>query len=515
MSDGDESMSLDQVHIVDDDSDEDDFEPSFIIGQLTIEQAFNDRLLQECFRRAIDDSENESECWRSDNKNRTMIQLVNRRWSLVTKSMCKHLALSRHNMNRYVNLFPTVFNEVTTLEVVSTGDTSLSSSNDIATTVATMLRALTKQTSLSCLDLSMNELSFDNVDTIMGAIKDNNIVLSKKLTKLNLQSNPLGNDGISALCSIFRAPYTSCITELNLQSCDAVDGLELIGEIISKCPTLTTLDWSYNRSDYTSMMALSNGLRATNNIRTLYLKGCDVEGWGALSIGDTLKLNQSLTHIDLSDNFFGDRGINNISTPLVENHSLTHLDVSGNSISVDGFNSIFKSLELNPPLRYLDLSRNSIDSLNLNNLTEAFSKNTTLETLVMSECGLQNHHLDLISMGLKKSRSLTHLDISKNHISIVHPVLAILTSNRSLLHLNLSRCHFDYNSVYIMLHFLCRVPFQLLDQAQGQVTHQVNNVVHGLKYVNLTSRSSYSSANYTNLNRIIKQSQSPMLRVKL
>ncbi|XP_015771028.1 PREDICTED: protein NLRC5-like isoform X2 [Acropora digitifera] len=71
-----------------------------------------------------------------------------------------------------------------------------------------------------------------------------------------------------------------------------------------------------------------------------------------------LRVNTSLTSLDLSENFIGDKGANSLSEALRVNISLTYLDLGGNSIGNEGAHSLSEALRVNTSLTSLRLDGN-------------------------------------------------------------------------------------------------------------------------------------------------------------
>ncbi|EFA83428.1 hypothetical protein PPL_03575 [Heterostelium album PN500] len=385
------------------------------------------------------------------------------------------LTLTSSNLRACMSTFPWYFQSVNTLEIIVSDIYVFSES------IGTLLASLDSRSRLTSLDLSMTNLEPEDMTFIVDSLINNQS--KPQLKKLNLQSNPLKNEGISLLCKLL--DQSNSIQELILQCCEAEDGLELLGDIIGKNnQSLQYLDWSYNPSDYNNVMSLSSGVRLNDILETLLLRGCEIEGSGAYSLGDTVGVNQTLTKLDISDNRFGDGATTNLAKKLALNHSLTHLDISGNGFTCDSFNHLFSALHSHPTLTYLNLSRNDISTLDLINLTDIFQSNKKLDTLVMNDY---------------------------NHFSNIHPLIDILSFNSSLESLNLFRNSLELESLITLLHFILKIPFRLqTTTCQLSIAQQMNvtRSAHILNYINITPKSKLSSDSYTKLNTLIKQSQS-------
>ena len=98
-----------------------------------------------------------------------------------------------------------------------------------------------------------------------------------------------------------------------------------------------------------------------------------------------LRVNTSLTTLDLFANCIGDEGANSLSDALRVNASLTSLKLDFNSIGDEGANSLSEALGVNTSLSSLRLSHNRIGFNGVNSLSQALSVNTSLTSLKLSE----------------------------------------------------------------------------------------------------------------------------------
>ncbi|KAJ3423714.1 leucine rich repeat family protein [Anaeramoeba flamelloides] len=67
--------------------------------------------------------------------------------------------------------------------------------------------------------------------------------------------------------------------------------------------------------------------------------------------------DQTLTHLDLSENEIDEEGMQALSQALKVNQTLTHLNLSWNQIGYEGMQALCECLKVNQTLVYLDLVR--------------------------------------------------------------------------------------------------------------------------------------------------------------
>ncbi|EGG14585.1 component of SCAR regulatory complex [Cavenderia fasciculata] len=339
------------------------------------------------------------------------------------------------------------------------------------------------------------------------------------LDEFNLSSNKLDNQGISYLVTLLNGFIK--IKNLILESCESLDGLEFIGPLLQD-----NLSIKNNKTEYNSIITLSNGLRKNSILSHLSLKGCDIEGWGALSLGDTMAINKTLTHLDISDNLFGSGGFTNLALKLNGNDSLIHLNASGNHIESIGFSQIFNTLSMNNTLTYLDLSRNQMNTTNEigNSLVESIANNMGLETLLLSECSINNDHFIQLSLAISNNKCLKKLDLSRNMINNIKSLILILIKNSTLKSLNLARMMVSIpeQHLQVLFYYLTRVamPRDVMAAAAGDwlddggSSMSVDMVVHRLEHVNLMPKAALSGSCVRRLNQIVALSKLCFLQLK-
>ncbi|EGC40533.1 hypothetical protein DICPUDRAFT_73870 [Dictyostelium purpureum] len=515
---------MDEMTVILDDDDE--YISTYIQGQKDIHQLLPTHVIQVIFQIALMDNgniESTIETWDCMNRDRLNIELVCKDWCSIIKSSCNTLSLSLNNLLPVTNQIST-FTALKKLEIVclnndysdsddsDDSDTDTDSENDDEpitirknekenknkiieihdddsddeehashksnqasdTIIKHLITIIESQhPTLRILDLSMLGLREYHIEKLLPYLSKH-----RYIEELILDSNPIGDQGIIFISDLLKS--NSVLKELDVQSSKAENGLEYIGAAIAQNKTLKKLIWSYNKSSYSSIIYLSNGLRVNNILESLVLRGCKIEGWGAYSLSETLGINKSLKELDLAQNEFGDRGGCSIAEKLNLHPSLTTLDISCNSISTEAFNSIFQALESNHTLTSLNLSKNIIDtSIPMESVFFSLSHNKTLTSLNLSECSLQNYHFDLISQGLVNNNTLLKLDLSRNNISSIDPFLQVLCKNKTLKSINLSKHKIKLNDINILLHYIIK-------KNQACRSIKLKTIVHQIEFINLS-----------------------------
>ena len=203
--------------------------------------------------------------------------------------------------------------------------------------------------------------------------------------------------------------------------------------------SVTSLDMSHTVSANEGANFLSEVLRVNTSLTSLNLSHTGIRDEGANSLSEALRVNASLTFLDLSDNFIRYMGANSLSEALRVNTSLTSL--YNNVIREKGANSLSKALRVKTSLTSLGLSKNIIEDEGANSLSEALRVNTSLTSLNLSHTGIRDEGANSLSEALRVNTSLTSLNLSHNCIGDggANSLSKALKVNTSLTSLGLSK----------------------------------------------------------------------------
>ncbi|KAN0045020.1 hypothetical protein ACTA71_006547 [Dictyostelium dimigraforme] len=525
--------SITDILLEEEEEEEEKYISRFVKGQSIIHNILPIHIMQIIFYYTLtlgefnNNEETVLKIWDSKNNDRYSLEIVCTTWCSIIKASCRSLILSLNNLE--ANTFRiTHYTYLKKLEIINNvnndsdysdfeesdddednidgnnskdyGDDDIyydyfdqhknityrrkkrvpnNNSDKLAKCLTTILKL--SLPNLYTLNLSMSNLKERHIESIKGPLSTN-----RNITKLHLDSCPIGDQGIVFLADILESNRS--IRQLDLQSCGSINGLEYLGRAISNNTTLEKLTWSYNQSHYTSVMCLSNGLRNEHSqMKSLILKGCDIEGWGALSLADTLAINKSLKELDLGSNQFGDTGAISLASKLNSHPSLSILDLSSNLISTEGLDKILQSIQSNKTLTNLNLSRNPLDlSIPLSNLTSSLEFNSTLISLNLSECDLNNSHFEQISIALKSNKKLKKLNLSKNNLSNIKPFITIIQSNKTLKSIYISKHKFKSNDLFILLNFIFKLKESITLDNGNIINIDTPSIIHQLEYIDLS-----------------------------
>ncbi|XP_067050400.1 NLR family CARD domain-containing protein 3-like isoform X2 [Acropora muricata] len=208
--------------------------------------------------------------------------------------------------------------------------------------------------------------------------------------------------------------------------------------------SLTSLDLSGNSIGSKGASSLSEVLRVNTSLTSLCLTDNSIGAEGASSLSEALRVNTSLTSLDLRVNSIGDEGANSLSKALKVNTTLTSLDLYFNSIGGEGASSLFEALRVNTSLTSLNLSHNSIGSEGASSLSEALRVNTSLTSLNLSRNPIRDEGASSLSEALRVNTSLTSLDLS---VDLIGAEGASSLSEALRVNTSLTSLHLYYNFI--------------------------------------------------------------------
>ena len=191
----------------------------------------------------------------------------------------------------------------------------------------------------------------------------------------------------------------------------------------------------------TGATAIANALKVNSSLTSLNLTGNNYIGGatGATAIADALKVNSSLTGLSLNSTFIGDTGAIAIADALKVNSSLTGLSLEYNSIRSSGGTAIADALKVNSSLRTLSLTNttkeapgnNYIGDTGAIAIADALKLNSSLTYLHLGSNNIGDTGGTAIANALKVNSSLTVLYLYSNNIGYdVNNYIATVRSNQ-------------------------------------------------------------------------------------
>ncbi|KTC91791.1 MULTISPECIES: hypothetical protein [Legionella] len=188
---------------------------------------------------------------------------------------------------------------------------------------------------------------------------------------------------------------------------------KLIERIRANAPELKALDLSNQHLEYEELVALTNALKNNTNLRSLSLKGNQLDDRSIALLASSLPLT-AITSLDLSNNCITLQGL----AELAKHSKVETLNMRSNRIeqTKEGDISISSILD-NPWIKRLDLSNNRLNELAGTDFFPKLKSNTSLQHLSLESTHLNDDSGHLIADFLQTNRSLVFLNISDNNLT--------------------------------------------------------------------------------------------------
>ena len=315
--------------------------------------------------------------------------------------------------------------------------------------VQEILKALDKSKNmLTSIDISNNNIPEQGIVLIIGALLFNNrnltslkitgntigvrgmqsiselLKVSTTLTSLNISNNNITNEGLEILAEVLKMNTT--LTDLNISYNKDIDNTFII-IILSSNNTITKLDISGNHKlDFNVTTRLSQLLIYNKTLTDLNISDCNIN-----------LNNKSMNNIEFIEKIIE---FNTVLKKLNLRHNIGYNDqgkiMSGRRLALS-----LNGLKLNKTLTLLDISKNGINADCFHLLIDDLLKNKTLTTLNISENSIGDKSFDYsreqagryIGDLIKGTNTLTDLYIDNNqftkHKEQIIPIIEALKTN--------------------------------------------------------------------------------------
>ena len=284
--------------------------------------------------------------------------------------------------------------------------------------IATVAIALSKMSTLKCLNLSCNKIFADNTALKIASVIMNNLSLKKiNLSSCNLQANSIViiSEALAKLTSVAYIDLSkNNITDTSTQS---------VAAAITENLLLEHLNLSHSFEYCTDVRSTTNDKGIKNILMPLTMVTC-------------------LKYLDLHSSYVNEVASELLPVVIANNTSLSHLDLTDCKLPEAVLITIAEALKSMDTLEFLSLSSNVITNEAANEIALAVSKNYSLKHLALSDCELEERGLMDIAESLLNISSITCLVLSYNIISdeVSKTLASGITNNMKLTHLDLSFC---------------------------------------------------------------------------
>ena len=189
-----------------------------------------------------------------------------------------------------------------------------------------------------------------------------------------------------------------------------------LAEAIKVNPTVTHLNLTDNNIGDAGAASLAEAMKVNTTLTQLSLWDNNIGAAGAASLAEAMKVNTTLTQLSLWDNNIGDAGAASLAEAMKVNTTLTQLSLWNNNIGAAGAASLAEAMKVNKTLTELDLSKNYVGDAVAASLAEAMKVNTTLAQLNLSENSVGDAGAVSLAEGMKVNTTLTQLSLWNNNI---------------------------------------------------------------------------------------------------
>jgi len=211
--------------------------------------------------------------------------------------------------------------------------------------------------------------------------------------------------------------------------------------------SITFLNVSNNNLGEKGIESLNDAMETNRTLKTLVM--CSVGRYKEIYSFDFLKVNNSLTSLDLYSCELGSKGYSNLSGAMKSNTSITDINLSNTLMNTDRLRRFLEMLKTNNTLVKLNISNNDLYAIP-RNTADVLKNNNTLTHLDISDCMLSNTSFDILADLLTCNKSLTKLiarsNFGRNSWEIGGKFIKLgqcLKVNETLLELDISNCGFE------------------------------------------------------------------------
>lgn len=149
---------------------------------------------------------------------------------------------------------------------------------------------------------------------------------------------------------------------------------------------------------------------------TINLKGMQIDHAKAARLADVIKVNATLTYLDLTNNQIGDAGAGSLADAIKLNTTLTAVHLDGNQIGDAGAVKLANVINTNTSLTSVHLSANEISSVGATSLANAIKVNATLTSLMLGSNRIDDVGAGSLADAIKLNATLTALWLDNNQI---------------------------------------------------------------------------------------------------
>ena len=270
---------------------------------------------------------------------------------------------------------------------------------------------LASSKNIEVLNIGGNALSPDSIQFIVGGVSH-----STSLEKLLLCSSHFSSENVLSLASVLKV--NTRLKNLDIRYCSILSGdfARLVKALNENTATqLQTLKLSGNPICSEGTEAFATMLARNKSLSEIYMRCCSIQGEGAVCLAHAMKLNFTVSYLDISDNPIGSEGVAAFAEMLAMNKHLAKLDMRQCSIQGKEAVRLAKAMEKNCAVTALYISGNPIASEGAAAFAGVLKRNQCLKILWLDGAiGSVESSLQLIK-SLRHNGTLEKLWLSDEH----------------------------------------------------------------------------------------------------
>ncbi|KJE93094.1 hypothetical protein CAOG_003935 [Capsaspora owczarzaki ATCC 30864] len=163
------------------------------------------------------------------------------------------------------------------------------------------------------------------------------------------------------------------------------DGAEAIAEALKVNTTMSELDLGKNQIGVAGAQSIAEALKVNTTLTTLYLDRNQIGDAGAEAIAEALKVNTTVNVLDLRLCHIGYAGVLALAEALKVNTTVTMLYLGKNAIGDAGAQAIAETLKVNTTLTWLNLPQNCIGNSGTRAIVEALKDSCRREVYISDQ----------------------------------------------------------------------------------------------------------------------------------
>ena len=213
------------------------------------------------------------------------------------------------------------------------------------------------------------------------------------------------------------------VTQMNLSGKNLPFGVfgdcTTLAEVIKSNSTITHLNLSCNFFGLCDCTALAEAIKHNSTLRQLDLSQNRFGVGDCNILADAIKHNSTITHLNLSSNSFGLKECTALAEAIKHNSTITHLNLSCNFFGLGDCTALAEAIKHNSTIRQLNLSRTNLGFVDCAIvLADAIKHNSTITHLNLSCNDFGGGGLfSILAKAIKHNSTIRQLDLSENGVS--------------------------------------------------------------------------------------------------